>query len=151
MNGAYGFRADIAQVLVVDDNRADADLTRRILRESAVRNRCHIVGDGASALQFLRRTGDFESAPRPDLVLLDLHLPKRDGREVLAEVKGDPTLRRIPIIVLSTSDADDDIESVYALSANCYVPKPPDLDEYSKALRETVEFWLDVARLPPRR
>lgn len=143
--------AGIAEVLVVDDNPADAHLAREALSGMAARTRCHVVGDGASALEFLRRTGEYASAPRPDLVLLDLHMPRRDGRDVLAEVKTDPTLRQIPIVVLSSSDSEEDVEAVYALNGNCYVTKPDDLDAYARMVREIVAFWLDVAQLPPRR
>ena len=111
-------------------------------------NNVNIVGDGAEALAFLRQSGNYADAPRPDLILLDLNLPKKDGREVLEEIKEDPELKRIPVVVLTTSQAEQDILKVYDLHANCYITKPVDLDQFMKVVKSIEDFWLTVVRLP---
>src|ERR687884_1433856 len=116
------------EILLVEDSPGDVRLTREALRDGKVRNNLSVVTDGVEALAFLRREGRYADAPRPDLILLDLNLPKKDGREVLAEIKADPNLRRIPVVVLTTSEAEQDIVETYNLHANCYVKKPVDLD-----------------------
>jgi CheY-like chemotaxis protein len=138
------------EVLLVEDNPGDVRLTREALKEVSTRTRLSVAQDGAEALQFLRREGRHAGAPRPDVILLDLNLPRRDGREVLAEVKGDPALLTIPVVILTSSDADRDVAAAYALHANCYVTKPTDLDEYIGVLRAIEHFWFGVAQLPPR-
>ena len=141
----------IADILVVEDNPGDVRLTQRALDAgSAVRHRLHVVEDGEMALAFLRRDPPHEEAPRPDLVLLDLNLPKTDGREVLGAIKADEDLRRIPIVVLSTSSALRDIRDSYDLHANCFVTKPLHLAEYVEVIRRVTDFWLRVASPPPK-
>lgn len=136
------------QILLVEDNPGDARLTLEAMREAKVQNKIHIVEDGVQAMQFLRREGTYADAPRPDLILLDLNLPKKDGREVLAEVKADPALRRIPVVVLTTSSADEDVLRAYDLHANCYVTKPVDLTQFMKIVSRIEEFWVKVVILP---
>ncbi len=136
------------EILLVEDNAGDVRLTEEALREGKVRNNLHVARDGVEAIEFLRRQGKFAAAPRPDLVLLDLNLPRRDGREVLAEIKEDPDLRTIPVVVLTTSSAERDILRSYSLHANCYITKPVDLDQFVKVVRSIDEFWLTVVRLP---
>ena len=137
------------EILLVEDNEGDVRLTREALREGHLRNRLHVVEDGERALDFLFRRGDYASAPRPDLILLDLNLPRRDGREVLAEIKSDTILRRIPVVVLTTSEAEQDILESYNLHANCYVRKPVDLDAFIQVVRSIDNFWLAIVKLPP--
>ena len=123
-------------------------LTREALKEGRVANRLSVVSDGVEALSFLRREGPFVDAPRPDLILLDLNLPRMDGREVLGAVKSDPALKRIPIVVLTTSKAEEDVLRSYSLHANCYITKPVDLDQFIGVVRSIDEFWLSIVRLP---
>jgi CheY-like chemotaxis protein len=136
------------EILLVEDNPADVRLTQEALREGKVKNRLSVARDGAEALAFLRREGAFASAPKPDLILLDLNLPKKDGREVLAEIKEDPVLRRIPVVVLTTSSAEVDILKSYELHANCYITKPVDLEQFVTVVKSIDDFWLTVVRLP---
>lgn len=136
------------EILLVEDNPADVRLTQEALREGKVRNNLHVARDGVEALEFLRRQGKFAGAPRPDLVLLDLNLPRKDGREVLAQVKDDNELKTIPIVVLTTSSAEIDILRSYSLHANCYITKPVDLEQFVKVVRTIDDFWLTVVRLP---
>lgn len=138
------------EILLVEDNPGDVRLTIEALKEGKVRNHLSVARDGVEALAFLRREGAFTSASRPDLILLDLNLPKRDGREVLAEIKEDPVLRRIPVVVLTTSKADEDILRTYELHANCYITKPVDLEQFISVVRSIDDFWLAVVRLPPK-
>jgi CheY-like chemotaxis protein len=137
-------------VLLVEDDEGDVVMTREALDEGRVHNRLHVVGDGVEAISFLRRTDGHEDAPRPDLILLDLNLPRRDGRSVLEDIKSDPDLRRIPVIVLSTSEATDDVVQSYDLHANAYVTKPVDFNEFVNVIRRIDDFFLSVARLPDR-
>jgi CheY-like chemotaxis protein len=137
------------EILMVEDNPGDVRLTVEALRDGKVRNNLHVAVDGVEALEFLRRTGRFADAPRPDMILLDLNLPRKDGREVLAEIKDDPDLRRIPIVVLTTSRAESDVLRSYDLHANCYVTKPVDVDAFFAVVRSIDSFWLAVVRLPP--
>ncbi|MEJ7597320.1 MAG: response regulator [Kofleriaceae bacterium] len=136
------------EILLVEDNHADVRLTEEALREGKVRNNLHVARDGVEALQFLRRQGKHANAPRPDLVLLDLNLPRKDGREVLSEVKDDPELKTIPIVVLTTSSAEIDILKSYSLHANCYITKPVDLEQFVLVVKSIDDFWLTVVRLP---
>lgn len=138
------------EILLVEDNPADARLAAEALKEGRVKAHLSTVGDGVAALEFLRREGAHASAPKPDIVILDLNLPRKDGREVLAELKADPVLRRIPIIVLTTSQAETDVLMSYDLHANCYVTKPVDLERFLSVVRYIEDFWLTMVRLPPR-
>jgi CheY-like chemotaxis protein len=138
-----------AEVLLVEDNPGDVRLTKEALLEGKVMNRLSVAPDGEEALRFLRRSAGYETAPRPDLVLLDLNLPKKDGREVLAEIKADERLRRIPVIVLTTSKADEDVIKSYQLHANCYITKPVDFGQFISVVKSIEDFWLCVVKLPP--
>lgn len=136
------------EILLVEDNDGDVRLTIEALKEGKVRNRLAVARDGVEALQILRKEGKFADAPRPDLILLDLNLPRKDGREVLAEIKNDPGLRRIPVVVLTTSQAEEDIIRTYDLHANCYITKPVGLENFLQVVKTIDDFWLDVVRLP---
>jgi len=136
------------EILLVEDNAADVRLTEEALREGKVRNNLHVARDGMEALEFLRRQGKYAKATRPDLILLDLNLPRRDGREVLAEIKDDPSLKMIPVVVLTTSSAEADILKSYKLHANCYITKPVDLEQFVSVVKSIDDFWLTVVRLP---
>lgn len=136
------------EILIVDDNPGDVRLTREALREIKVSNNLHVATDGAEALAFLNREGQYADAPRPALILLDLNLPKKNGREVLAEVKNHPNLRRIPVVILTTSSEEKDILATYDLHANCYITKPADLDCFIEVIRSIEGFWLSVVKLP---
>ena len=136
------------EILLVEDNPGDARLTIEAMREAKVRNRMHVVEDGVEAMAFLRRQGRFGEAPRPDLILRALNLPRKDGREVLAEVKADPALKRIPVVILTTSRAEEDVLRAYDLHANCYVTKPVDLAQFMKIVSQIDEFWVKVVTLP---
>jgi two-component system, chemotaxis family, response regulator Rcp1 len=138
------------EILLVEDNPGDVRLTIEALKEGKVRNNLSVVKDGVEALAFLRREGSYAEAARPDLILLDLNLPKKDGREVLAEIKEDGVLRRIPVVVLTTSKAEEDILRTYDLHANCYITKPVDLEQFISVVRSIDDFWLSVVRLPPK-
>lgn len=140
--------AHSVEILLVEDNPGDARLTVEAMREAKLRNRMQVVEDGVEAMAFLRRQGRYAEAPRPDLILLDLNLPRKDGREVLAEVKSDPDLRRIPVVVLTTSRAEEDVLRAYDLHANCYVTKPVDLAQFMKIVSQIDEFWVKVVTLP---
>lgn len=139
---------DIIEILLVEDNAGDVQLTREAFEEAKVRNRLHVVSDGVEALQFLRQEGAFAAQPRPDLVLLDLNLPRKSGLEVLTEIKQDPELRQIPVVVLTTSQAEADIAQSYNRYANAYITKPVDLDKFLEVVRSLEHFWLAVVRLP---
>lgn len=132
----------------MDDNPGDVFLTQEAFREGRFAHRLSIVEDGEEAIQFLRQNGIYHDAPRPDLILLDLNLPKKDGRELLAEIKDDPGLRRIPVVVLTTSDAQQDVSRAYKLRANCYLTKPLQLEDFLQKVRSIEDFWLTVVRLP---
>ena len=137
------------EVLLVEDNPGDVRLTREALRDGKVSNRLSVVQDGVEALRFLRREEPYADAPRPDVVLLDLNLPKKDGRQVLQEIKQDPALRTIPVVILTSSDAERDISGAYALQANCYITKPVDLDQFITVVRSIEDFWFSIVKLPP--
>lgn len=136
------------EILLVEDSPADIMLTREALEYSKVLNVLHVVQDGVDALDFLYQRGKFADAPRPGLILLDLNLPRKSGREVLADIKADPSLQNIPVVVLSTSNADDDVKAVYGLHANCYVVKPVNFDTFSQIVRSIHDFWFCVVELP---
>ena len=140
----------VIDVLLVEDDPGDVLLIEEAFADNKVRNRLHVVSDGVEALAFLRREGDHANAPQPDLVLLDLNLPRKDGREVLAEVKGDEALRHIPVVVLTTSKAEEDVLRSYKLHANAYVTKPVDFDRFIDVVRQIDEFFVTVVKLPPR-
>ena len=137
-------------ILLAEDNPGDARLTQEAMRDAKMTNLMHVVEDGVEAMQFLRRQGRYGDAPRPDLILLDLNLPKKDGRAVLAEIKTDPDLRRIPVVVLTTSRAEEDVLMAYDLHANAYVTKPVDLAQFMKIVALIDEFWVNVVTLPRR-
>jgi two-component system, chemotaxis family, response regulator Rcp1 len=136
------------QVLLVEDNPGDVRLTKEALKEGKLLNQLTVVGDGVEALSFLRREGKYADALQPELILLDLNLPKKDGREVLAEIKADPNLRRIPVVVLTTSSAEEDILRIYDLHANCYITKPVDLEQFMGVVKSIEDFWVSVVKLP---
>jgi CheY-like chemotaxis protein len=138
------------EVLLVEDDPGDVLMTREAFDEHKLRNRLNVVSDGAAALAYLRREGEYADAVPPDLILLDLNLPRRDGREVLAEIKEDEQLCRIPVVVLTTSQADEDILRSYQLHANAYVTKPVDFDQFISVVRQIDEFFVSVVKLPPR-
>ena len=137
------------EILLVDDNPGDIRLTQEALKESKVLNNIHIVEDGMEALEFLRKEGRFKNVITPDIVLLDLNLPKRNGREVLADIKADDCLKKIPVVILTMSRAEEDILKSYALHANCYITKPVDMDQFVKIVRSIENFWFSIVRLPP--
>jgi len=141
---------DAMDVLLVEDNPGDARLAAEAWKEGGIPGRLHIVPDGVEAIRFLRKAEGYRDSPRPHLVLLDLNLPRKDGREVLAEVKADPDLRRIPVVVLTTSQAEPDIFKSYDLHANCFVAKPVDLDNFIAVIKSIADFWGRVVKLPPR-
>ncbi len=138
------------EILMVEDNPGDVRLTLEALKEGKVRNNLHTVADGEEAMNFLRRQGTYSKVPRPDLVLLDLNLPKKNGREVLAEIKDDPDLKRIPVVILTVSEAEQDIIKSYNLHANCYITKPVNLEQFIQVVRSIEDFWLSIVMLPPR-
>jgi two-component system, chemotaxis family, response regulator Rcp1 len=138
------------EILLVEDNEGDIRLTKELLKEAKVRNRLSVVTDGEAAIAYLRQRGEYASAKRPDLVLLDLNLPKKNGQEVLEEIKRDDDLGRIPVVVLTTSRAEHDILRSYNLRANCYITKPVDLDQFVAVVRSIEEFWLAIVKLPPK-
>jgi chemotaxis family two-component system response regulator Rcp1 len=136
------------QILLVEDSPSDTELTIEALREAKVRNELSVVEDGVQAMEFLRRQGPFAKAPRPDLIMLDLNLPRKDGREVLAEIKSDENLKTIPVVVLTTSRAERDVLRAYQLSANCYITKPVDFEQFLQVVRSIESFWLFIVTLP---
>jgi len=137
------------EILLVEDNPGDERLTREALKEGKVYSNLHWVKDGVEALEFLRKQGKYAGKPRPDIILLDLNLPKKDGREVLQEIKTDEDLKRIPVVVLTTSKAEEDVLRTYNLHANCYVTKPVDLEKFMVVVKSIDVFWLTVVTLPP--
>lgn len=138
------------EILLVEDNPGDVRLTVESLKEAKVTNHLSVVGDGVEAMAFLRRNGAYTNAPKPDLILLDLDLPKKDGREVLAEIKQDPRLRLIPVVIVTSSDAERDIVRSYELRANAYVTKPVGFDQFMNVIRSVESFWLSIVKFPPR-
>ena len=138
----------LPDILMVEDNPADVRLTQEAFRNGRIHNSLNVAKDGVEAIDYLHRRGRFHDAPRPDLILLDLNLPRMNGREVLAEIKADPSLMRIPVVVLTTSRAENDVLKTYNLHANCYVVKPADLDEFVDVVKSIEHFWLKAATLP---
>lgn len=138
------------EILLVEDNPADVRLTTEALKEEKIYNNLYVASDGVEAIAFLHREGKYAKAVRPDLILLDLNLPKKDGREVLEEIKNDDDLKTIPVVVLTVSKSEEDILKSYNLHANCYITKPVDLDQFMKVIRSVQEFWLTIVKLPPK-
>lgn len=138
------------EILLVEDNPGDTRLAREGLSEGKIRNNLHVVDNGVKAMAFLRRQGEYAKAPRPDLILLDLNLPRKDGREVLREIKDDEHLKVIPVVILTTSKAEEDIIKTYSLHANCYITKPLGLQQFLDVVRSIEDFWFTIVRLPPR-
>lgn len=141
---------DIIDILIVEDNPGDARLIKEVLSDTRVLNSTHIVNDGVEALRFLRKEGKYSSMPRPDLIILDLNLPKKDGREVLAEIKSDEDLAHIPVVVMTISQAEEDINRCYKLHANCFITKSIDLNEFMKVIKSIENFWFSMVKLPPK-
>jgi chemotaxis family two-component system response regulator Rcp1 len=139
----------LVEILLVEDNPGDVRLTQEVFKEGKVRNQLSVVRNGEEALAFLRQEGRFASVLRPDMILLDLNLPRKDGRAVLAEIKADPGLKRIPVIILTTSEAESDLIQTYNLHANCYIVKPVELDQFIEAVKRIEGFWLQIVKLPP--
>ncbi|AFY43491.1 response regulator [Nostoc sp. PCC 7107] len=137
------------EVLLVEDNPGDAELTRIALQDSKISINLNIVEDGVEAMAFLRKQDSYTRKPHPDIVLLDLNLPRKDGREVLAEMKSDDHLKRIPVVVLTTSQSEEDILKAYNLAANCYITKPVDFDQFVKIVQSIENFWFAIVKLPP--
>lgn len=137
------------EILLVEDNPGDVRLTREALKEGKVYNNLSVVSDGVEAMAYLRKQGDYAGTTLPDIILLDLNLPKMDGREVLAAIKADKILKRIPVVVLTTSKADEDVLRVYDLHANCYITKPVDLEQFLHVVKSIKDFWFTVVKLPP--
>ncbi|NJL23389.1 MAG: response regulator [Leptolyngbyaceae cyanobacterium SM1_3_5] len=137
------------EILLVEDSPGDVRLTQEVLQEGKIHNNLSVVEDGIQALNFLRKKPPYLNTPHSDLILLDLNLPKKDGREVLEEIKTDPHLRRIPIVILTTSEAEEDIVKAYDLHANCYITKPIDLDQFIQVVKLIEQFWLTIVKLPP--
>jgi CheY-like chemotaxis protein len=142
-------KAKPINILLVEDNPGDVRLTREVLQEGKLLNHLYVAGDGVEALEFLRHEGRFAKTPHPDLILLDLNLPRMDGRELLAIIKADANLRRIPVVILTTSKAEEDIIASYNLYANCYITKPVDLDQFFSVVKSVEDFWFTVVKLPP--
>lgn len=141
--------AEPLEVLLVEDSPADARLTEEAFRDGKIRNRLHIVTDGVEAMAYLRKEAPYENVARPDLVLLDLNLPRMDGREVLREIKSDANLHTIPVVILTTSEAEADVAAAYEYRANCYIQKPVDLPRFFEIVAMIEDFWLTVVKLPP--
>ncbi len=140
---------EAVEILLIEDNPGDVRLTEEALKEGKVRNNLSVVADGVEAMAFLRREGKYAASPRPDVILLDLNLPKKDGREVLAEIKRDSHLKRIPVVILTSSEAEQDILKTYNLHANCYITKPVDLEQFITVVKSIETFWFTVVKLPP--
>ncbi len=140
----------LVEILLVEDNEGDVRLTREALKEGRIRNRLHVVSDGEQALAFLHKEDDYSDVPRPDLILLDLNLPRLDGREVLSAIKNDPALKQIPVVVLTSSRTEQDLLRAYDLHANCFITKPVEFDEFIDVVRSIEDFWLTIVVLPPK-
>ncbi|MCB1881722.1 MAG: response regulator [Chromatiaceae bacterium] len=145
----HNHHARPVEILLVEDNPPDQDLTREAFKQGRLNNNLHVVDDGEQALAFLRREGEYGNAPRPGLILLDLNLPRMDGRELLKEIKGDAVLSSIPVVVLTTSNDEADVLKSYQLHANCYLTKPVEFDNFTNVVRSLEHFWLTVVQLPP--
>ena len=145
---APGTKVEPVEILLVEDNPVDVMITKKAFSAGRVCNNLHVAEDGEEAMDFLYKRGKYSSAPSPEIILLDLNLPRKDGREVLAEIKADPSLRHIPVIILTTSQDEEDIWRSYDLQANCFITKPVDMEQFTKALECLGEFWFSVVRLP---
>ena len=143
-----GRNGKLIEILLVEDNPGDVRLTQEAFRENKIRNRLNVVQNGEEAMNYLRKKGQYENAAKPGLIMLDLNLPRKDGREVLAEIKSDPDLRRIPVVILTTSESEDDVHRTYSLHANCYITKPVDMQQFVKVVEAVEHFWLSVVSLP---
>ncbi len=143
-----GAEASIVEILLIEDNPGDVRLTKEALKDGHVLNNLHVVEDGQQAMAFLRHRAEYKGAPTPDLIIMDLHLPGKDGQTLLKEIKADRKLRRIPVVVLTTSEAKDDILQAYESQASCYVTKPVDLDQFLSIVRSIEDFWLKIVKLP---
>lgn len=141
---------EAVEILLVEDDPGDVRLTQEALKDSKMRNNLHIVEDGIEALAFLRNEGDYADVPKPDIILLDLNLPRKDGREVLQEIKDDEKLKRIPVVILTTSENDEDILTSYDLHANCYITKPVDMNQFVQIVKTIEGFWFSIVKLPPQ-
>jgi DNA-binding response OmpR family regulator len=139
------------EILLIEDNEADVRLTREGIKEAKINNNLNVVRDGEEAMDYLHKRGEYQDVPRPDLVLLDLNLPKKDGREVLEEIKNSDLLKSLPVVVLTTSEAEKDIVKSYELHANCYVTKPLGLDQFVEVIRAIEDFWFSIVKLPEER
>ena len=142
--------SDSIDILVVEDNPGDARLIREVLNDKKVFNSLYLVNDGVEAMNFLRKKGIYSSMPKPDLIILDLNLPKKDGREVLSEIKSDDNLKHIPVVIMTISQAEEDILKTYNLHANCYITKSIDLNDFIRVIKSIEEFWFSVVKLPPK-
>lgn len=140
---------NLSEILLVEDNPGDVRLTQEVLKEGRILNNLSVVSDGVQAIEFLQKQGKFARSPRPDLILLDLNLPRKNGWEVLSEIKRNPDFRRIPVVILTTSQAEEDILTAYDSYANCYITKPTDLEQFIKVVQSIEEFWLNTVKLPP--
>jgi CheY-like chemotaxis protein len=140
---------ELVKILLIEDNPGDVRLTLEAFKEGKVRNKIYVVNDGVEALAFLHREGKYTDMPRPDVILLDLNLPRKDGRQVLEEIKKDPNLTRIPVVILTTSQAEQDVLQTYSLHANCYITKPVELEQFITVVKSIETFWLNVVKLPP--
>jgi len=141
--------ATVIKILLVEDNSGDVRLTREALKDMKLKNSLYVVADGVEALEFLRNEGKYDTAPRPDIILLDLNLPRKNGREVLEEIKQDDNLKRIPVVVLTTSEDESDILASYNLHANCYITKPVDMRRFIAIVQNIENFWFSIVKLPP--
>ena len=150
MSNESGTYRKLVEILLVEDNPGDIRLTQEAIKETKILNNLSVVMDGVEAMAYLRREGEYSEAARPDLVLLDLNLPKKDGREVLEEIKQDPSLRQIPVVVLTVSQAEQDILKSYDLHANCFISKPINLDQFVEVVKAIEDFWLTIVKLPPK-
>jgi len=150
MKDENGNHVQAIEILLVEDNPAEVRLTTEALKQEKMFNRLTAVSDGVEAMAYLRKEGKFSKALRPDLILLDLNLPKKDGREVLKEIKTDEDLKRIPVVILTTSKSEEDVLRAYGLHANCYITKPLDLKQFVKVTKAVQDFWLTIVKLPPK-
>jgi len=137
-------------ILLVEDNPGDVRLIKEVFKDAKIYNAMQVAYDGEAAMEILRREGEYSDAPSPDLILLDLNLPKKDGREVLREIKGDESLKCIPVVILTTSNAEEDLIETYKMNANCYITKPVDLDQFINVVESIENFWLSIVKLPSR-
>ena len=150
MSVTMGQGGQLVEILLVEDNGGGVRLTREALKEGRIRNRLHVVSDGEHALRFLRKQEEYADVPRPDLILLDLNLPRLDGREVLTDIKNDPLLKQIPVVVLTSSRAEKDLLSAYDQHANCFITKPVGFEDFMEVVRSIESFWLTIVVLPPK-